>query len=861
MRIRCHLSLLAVIICGTCLYGQVPSPDELAGFPIGADRKLVAWGTVVDYFEALADKSERVQLQKLGQTTSGQPLIMALISASNNLKNLARYRNLQKQASYPYALDDADALLLAGQNKLVVAILLNIQADEIASSQAALQLAHILATDDSPEMENILRQSIILLVPSTNPDGMQQVVDWYGKHVGTPYEGGDLPFLTHPYAGNDNANDWLLMNLVESKLLATTLFHTWFPHVVFGVVRAPDLGPRLLIRSFRDVAEEHLHPLLLSQVREMNRQMFRDLTFRGLRGISEEMQGSAWSLGYLLNTVWWHNMLSFTVAVANARYASPLFFPPGSLLRGDRADQTAQEGADWQSGWWRLRDAIRYEVEAALSLLKVAARQKQTIIYNYCKMNMDAIEQGKGATPFAFVVPSEQPDPVRAVRLLQALQLHGVQVRQPGQTFFAGDQQLTPKDYVILLQQPLRPFIMDVLANRRDKNRVGEEGRHRSTSRSSWALSQMMGVRIVSIDETFNSGLLKAASVRYPQVKLTRKHKGNYFIRPTSNRRFIAVNRVLETGKKIYMLKRRKRMGGAEFRPGTVYIPSNEINADKIDFIAQELTLPITQLAGSMEGQQVYRLRRPRVALYQPWYANPSVGWLRFLLEQHLFEFKTIFSAKIRKGNLGSDFDVVILPDMLPTEILNGKHVSAADAYSPKVPRPYLGGIADQGAETLRQFVMKGGTLITLNRACDFAIASLGLPVEPVLADSNTTFVPSSGALLEIVVNPDLPVGFGMPAKAAAFFMESRAFRPMPWQKKTDVIARYAPSHDSQRTGWPEGQNTFQGYASVLSIPVGKGRVVLIGFDSLHQAETPATYKFLFNAIHLSAAQEDVLTK
>jgi hypothetical protein len=150
--------------------------------------------------------------------------------------------------------------------------------------------------------------------------------------------------------------------------------------------------------------------------------------------------------------------------------------------------------------------------------------------------------------------------------------------------------------------------------------------------------------------------------------------------------------------------------------------------------------------------------------------------------------------------------------------------------------------------------------LIALDRAGEFAIEQFGLPAENVLKDVKETEFFCPGSLLEIIVDTKEPLAYGMPPKAAAMFTNSPAFRPFYWQKRTAVPAYYSDANPLL-SGWILGEEKIQGLPAILDIPVGKGRVILIGFRAQHRAQTPGTYKFLFNAIHLSRAEEVVLEK
>ncbi|MFQ5770902.1 MAG: peptidase M14 family protein, partial [bacterium] len=239
---------------------------------------------------------------------------------------------------------------------------------------------------------------------------------------------------------------------------------------------------------------------------------------------------------------------------------------------------------------------------------------------------------------------------------------------------------------------------------------------------------------------------------------------------------------------------------------------------------------------------------------------NMDEGWTRLILEQFEFPYKTVLNPKIRKGNLNGDFDVIILPDMKTKQIIEGRKKEKPDIYTPEMPRPYQSGITDEGVENLKAFVEKGGTLITLDSACDFAIEKLGLPVENVLKEVQAEDFFCPGSLLEIYVDNAEPIGYGMPTKAAAMIVNSPAFLPKAWARRTGVVAHY-PQYNPLLSGWILGEEKIRSRCAVLDVPMGEGRVVLIGFKAQNRAQTHGTYKFLFNAIQLSCAEEIVLEK
>src|SRR5438132_13100674 len=64
---------------------SIPSPKSVLGFEPGDDRTIADWRQITDYFVRLDKASDRVAVQTIGETTLKRPLIVAFISARENI--------------------------------------------------------------------------------------------------------------------------------------------------------------------------------------------------------------------------------------------------------------------------------------------------------------------------------------------------------------------------------------------------------------------------------------------------------------------------------------------------------------------------------------------------------------------------------------------------------------------------------------------------------------------------------------------------------------------------------------------------------------------------------------------------------
>ena len=189
-------ALLLLLVCLSAIgNGQtkIPTPAEVLAFTPGEDRKLASWDQVVDYFQRLDGASDRVNFETLGATTMGKPFVMATISSPANLARLEEFKEIQNQLADPRQLGppatrDRKAAELIRRGKTIVLITCGIHSTEVGSYLSSMLIAHRLASSTEPEIRKILDNTIILLVPSLNPDGVDIVKNWYGKTLGTPFE-------------------------------------------------------------------------------------------------------------------------------------------------------------------------------------------------------------------------------------------------------------------------------------------------------------------------------------------------------------------------------------------------------------------------------------------------------------------------------------------------------------------------------------------------------------------------------------------------------------------------------------------------------------------------------------------------
>jgi hypothetical protein len=796
---------------------EIPSPRSVLGFTPGDDRTIAGWREITSYFTQLDRASDRVHTELLGGTTLGRPFFVAYISAPENIRNLSKYKEIQRQLADPRTVrDDAARDRLLREAKTIVAISCSIHSNEIVASQMSMQLAYELATAADAETREILQNTILLLIPSANPDGIDIVAQWYRKTLGTPYEGKEPPELYHHYAGHDDNRDWFMLNLQETKLVTRLFWKEWFPQIVYDVHQQGPTGSRFFVPPFFDPPNPHIAPLLLRQVGLIGHKIAADLQAAGHKGVITNALYDTWWHGGFRTAPYYHNSIGILTEAASARLMTPINVTREQLSqsssRGMRSALTpATNFPDpWPGGLWRPRDIMNLEMTASRAVLSMAAKYRADYVRNFYEMgranSFAPVAQGE---PLAYLIPAGQGRDEAVAKMVGALVEQGIEVFRLDSELHIpvnsrsissvgipphpvqGDQpdpstrtakntdpnfhEVPAGSYLILAAQPTRSNVRALLEPQNYPDRRGPGGEaERPYDVAGWTLPMQMGVETLALTAIKEEAAARKLSLVKDEAEV------------------------------------RKDLG----LPPRIAMLSPIVN-------------PVR--------------RKVRLGLYKSWTASMDEGWTRYIFDTFNVPYRSLLDKEVREGNLRAKFDVIVLPSMRPREIVEGNQPGS-------YPAEYTGGIGDVGVRNLARFVEDGGTLICFDAATELAIKRFNLPLTNPLEGLRNNEFYAPGSILSIYLDPSQPLAQGVPWRMDAYFINSSAFEVMD-AERVRVVARYAEESAVLRSGWLLGATRVAGLAALVEVPSGRGRYILFGFRPQHRGQTWGTLPLLFNAI------------
>ena len=824
-----HRSIVASVVALVCLTAfyeasfaqparsqsvEIPSPKSVLGFTPGDDRTIADWSQITDYFGRLDRASDRVAVQTLGQSTLKRPVIVAFISARENILALPKYKEIQQQLADPRKItQDAQRDRLIADGKVVITISCSIHSTEIVASQMSMQLAYDLAAANDAETQAILQNTILLLIPSPNPDGIDIVANWYRKTLGTPYEGREPPELYHHYAGHDDNRDWFMLNLKETQLITRLLWQEWFPQIVYDVHQQGANGSRFFIPPFYDPPNPNISPLLLRQVGLIGHKVAADLQAAGFKGVLTNALYDTWWHGGFRTAPYFHNSIGILSEAASARLMTPNTVTKEQLTRATtRGMRNAIEAMTnfpdpWPAGEWRPRDIMNMEMIAARSILSMAAKFRSDYLRNFYELGNRNIQLplNKGET-IAYLVPAGQARDEAVAKMIGSLLDQGIEV-------FRLDREL----HVVLSHQALQRT-----------NPISEKlGTYKITGPMSEMHEVPLGSYIIFLNQPQRSNV---EALFQPQIYPNRLTAQAEAERPYDVAGWTLPLQMGIDAPAVVAIRET-----ASERILTLLKDGNQVRADLALALKKGDESPIKN-----------PVRQPvRVGIYRPSLSNMDEGWTRFVFDTFNVPYASINDADMRRGALNSKFDALILSSQQSNQIVNGNAAGT-------VPAEYTGGLAEAGLKNLKDFVSNGGMLICFDNSCDLAITQFNLPLRNVLEGVKSSEFYCPGSIVALDLDNRNPIAATLPATLPAYFINSSAFVAAA-DTNVRIVARYA-KENVLLSGWLLGEDKLRGQIALAEVGVGKGRIVLFGFRPQHRGQSWATLPLIWNALSSAAS-------
>ncbi|MEO8594506.1 MAG: M14 metallopeptidase family protein [Candidatus Solibacter sp.] len=369
---------------------KITTPKEQLGFNIGDDYHVANYTQLEAYWKKLATESPRMKLESIGKTEEGREQWMAIVTSPENMKKLARYKEIAGKLAHAEGVSEPEARALAREGKAIVWIDGGLHATETVGSQQLMEWVYQMVSRNDEETLRFLNDTIVLNVQA-NPDGQELVADWYMREK-DPLKRtmSGLPRLYAKYVGHDDNRDFYMSNMKETTNMNRQLFIEWFPQMMYNHHQTGPAGAVVFIPPFRDPFNYNFHPLVPLGIEMVGTAMHSRLVAEGKGGSAMRTGAnySTWWNGGLRTVTYFHNMIGIlTEIIGNP---TPMRIPV-------IADKQLPQG-DWPlpvvPQEWHYRQSIEYEITQNRAMVDLASRYRETWLFNIWQMGANSIRNG-----------------------------------------------------------------------------------------------------------------------------------------------------------------------------------------------------------------------------------------------------------------------------------------------------------------------------------------------------------------------------------------------------------------------------------------------------------------------------------
>jgi len=797
----------------------IPKPSEVIGHEVGTWH--VTHDKLVQYVMTLAAASDRIQVEDRGRTFEDRPVLLLTITSPENHERLEslRMEHLKLTETGASTLNTADMPVVVYQG-------FSIHGNEPSGANAGLAYAYYLAAAQGPEIENMLKDMIVLMDPSFNPDGLQRFAYWANSNRSMHLnpDGNDREYHEVWPGGRTNHywfdmnRDWLPVQLPESRARIKT-FHDWYPNILTD---HHEMGTDATF-FFQPGEPSRVHPLTPGKNQELTAEI-GTYHAKALDGIG--------------------SLYSSEEAYDDYYYGKGSTFPDVNGGIGILFEQGSSRGhiQESENGILTFPFTIRNQFVTALSTIEAAWNMRARLL-DYQRDFFADMRTNKGKTASRGVIFGDVKDGARAWHLAEILQRHKIRFHElQSDTEVDGTKFKKGKSYVVPLDQKNPKLIQAMF----EKRTTFSDSLFYDIS--AWTFPLAFNLDYAETPRLPDIG--EAVSALGPlQGGVDQKSTYAYLFEWHEYYTPKVLNGLLQKGLRAKVAKERFAMAENEFDYGTVMVPvqGQSLTADEIYTLLGELTIGTgVRVHGVQTGKTVGidlgsrefdPIHTPKVALL----VGNGIRSYDAGEIWHLFD--TRYDMKITK---------------IDTDYLGRADLSAYTDII--IPGFRGGGISEAQAQKLKEWVSTGGTLVGYGNTAQWfdkheflnlVFRRDTLKAEEITFEQRSAFQGAQvtgGAIFEARIDRSHPINFGYANDRLPLFRNTNIYLE-PESNSYENPIRY--TSNPLLSGYISEENSKKISGSV-PVKIGRhkrGRVILFTDNTNFRAFWYGTNKLLMNAI------------
>src|SRR6266478_1445747 len=765
----------------------VPTTEKILGYSIGTPQKLTYTKDIYRYMGELEKASPRVKVFTIGRSEEGRETLMVAVSDEANIQKLDRYRQINARLADPRKTSEAEAKQLIEEDVPMYWASGSIHSPETGSPEMLMEMAYRLAVEDSPTIQNIRKNLVVLITPCSEVDGRDREVDVYNYHVANPTKAQPPLVYWGKYVAHDNNRDGLGMALQLSKIMMKT-FLDWHPQVLHDLHESV---PFLYVSTGMGPYNAWLDPIVVDEWQKMAYVEIEEMTKRGVPGVWTHGFYDGWAPNYMFYVANGHNSIGRFYETFGGRGADT----------GMRTVPAAQTSRTWfrpnpplPRVNWSIRNNINMQQSAILIAMNYTADNRKTFLENFYLKSKRSVDKPSKEGPAAWVIPADDPRPAECAELVNLLQLQGVEVhRASGEIEVKQGKEekkvIPAGSYIIRMDQPYSRMA-DMLLDTQYYN-IGDPRPYDDTG---WTLGALRNVKTTRVT---TASILKApmtllSGQANPEGKVTGTTASGAYLIDHNADNTLATFRFRLKDVKMQAAEEPFKSGDRDFHAGSFVIRMKENAGDtrgRIEQAARDLGLKVWAV-DEVPKVPLHEIAAPRIALVHTWLNTQSEGWYRYAFDYLKIPFEYISDQKLRQiSDLRAKYDVIILG---PTpgnsqRVINGLPMrgdpmpwKASDitpnlGSSPDTTDDMRGGMGLEGLLKISKFVDEGGLFVTI-AGNDSIPIDYGL-VEGISITPTRELQVRGSVLNSVVADKKSPIVYGYGDNLAIYFSQARGWR------------------------------------------------------------------------------------